>query len=150
MMKDKEKEIVMDKIMIDIKSTIKQIDGDVQTIEMVTEGEIYEKNNSIFLIYHESEVSGMEGSKTMLKISSDSITMTRFGSTNSKIDFDVNHPMESMYRTPYGDFEMKVNTELLEHKIDMDKLSGYIKVDYLLVLEHLSSSENHLEINIRS
>lgn len=140
----------MDKIMIDIKSTIKQIDGDVQTIEMVTEGEMYEKNGSVFLIYHESEVSGMEGSKTMLKLSGDTITMTRFGSTNSRIVFNEEQKMSSMYKTPYGDFEMNVNTDKLTHDINMETLSGYISIKYVIVLEQLSSSENDLEIRIRS
>jgi len=140
----------MSEIMIEIKSTIEQIDGEVHTIEMVTEGELYQKNGSIFLMYYESEVSGMEGSKTMLKISEDTITMTRLGQTNSKIIFDINHPMTSVYHTPYGAFDMNVETESLEKSMDLEKLSGYIDIKYQMILEQLSSSKNHLEIKIKS
>jgi len=140
----------MSEIMIEIKSTIEQIDGEVHTIEMVTEGELYQKNGSIFLMYYESEVSGMEGSKTMLKISDDTITMTRLGQTNSKIIFDINHPMTSVYHTPYGAFDMNVETESLEKSMDLENLSGYIDIKYQMILEQLSSSKNHLEIKIKS
>jgi len=140
----------MSEIMIEIKSTIEQIDGEVNTIEMVTEGELYQKNGSIFLMYYESEVSGMEGSKTMLKISEETITMTRFGQTNSKIIFDINHPMTSVYHTPYGAFDMNVETESLEKSMDLENLSGYIDIKYQMILEQLSSSKNHLEIKIKS
>ncbi|MCH4886938.1 DUF1934 domain-containing protein [Acidaminobacter sp. JC074] len=139
----------MSKIMIDIKSTIEQIDGEEQVIEMLTEGELFEKNGSIYLMYHESEVSGMEGSRTMLKIDHDVITMTRFGGTKSKIVFEVGHPMESVYHTPYGAFDMHVETESLEHSVDVDKLKGHIDIKYQMVLEQVSSSKNHLEINIK-
>ena len=149
-MKSKGKGENMNKIVLDIKSVIKQIDGEENTIEMMTEGELFEKNKSIFLIYYESEVSGMEGSKTMLKISDDTVTMTRFGSTTSKIVFDQAHPMKLVYKTPYGNFNMTVKTSALESSFDLEKLSGYIKVDYEMTLESLSNSINHLEIKIRS
>ncbi len=149
-MKFEDKGEFMNKIMMDIKSTIKQIDGEVQTIEMMTEGELFEKNGSLFLIYHESEVSGMKGSKTMLKLSGDVITMTRFGGTQSKIIFDVKNPMSSLYKTPYGDFDMKVDTSLLKSDIDIKSATGSIEIDYTIVLEKLSSSENHLVIRIKS
>lgn len=149
-MKSKGKGEFMNKIILDIKSTIKQIDGEVNTIDMMTEGELFEKNNSIYLIYHESEVSGMEGSKTMLKISGDTVTMTRFGTTTSKIIFNEMNPMESVYQTPYGNFNMTVKTSTLSTEFDMDKLSGFIKVDYEMTLESLSNSINHLEIKIKS
>lgn len=150
MMKSKEKGDVMSDIVIDIKSTIEQIDGEVQTIEMMTEGELYEKNGSIFLVYMETEVSGMEGSKTMLKISGETITMTRFGGTKSKIVYDVDHPMTSVYHTPYGAFDMKVTTESIEKSLDVDNKSGFISIRYQMVLEQVSSSKNYLEIKIRS
>ena len=141
---------LMNSIIIDIKSDIEQIDGENQTIEMMTEAELYEKNGSIFIIYFESEVSGMAGCKTMLKLSNNTITMTRFGDTNSKIVFDLDQPMTSVYKTAYGDFDMNVTTLNLVTAIDVDNQSGYLEIEYQMVLEHLSSSHNHLVIKVRS
>jgi len=139
----------MNSIIIDIKSDIEQIDGEKHTIEMTTEAELFEKNGSIFIIYFESEVSGMAGCKTMLKLSKDTITMTRFGDTNSKIIFEVDQPMTSVYKTAYGDFDMKVTTMHLKSAIDAKNRSGYLEIEYQMVLEHLSSSHNHLTIKVR-
>jgi uncharacterized beta-barrel protein YwiB (DUF1934 family) len=137
----------MNNIIIDIKSSIDQGQGEVHKIDISTEAEWFEKNGSTFIVYHETEVSGMEGSKTMLKIHGDTITMTRFGATNSKIVYDVNHPMRSAYNTPYGTFEMSVFTEKLDYKLE--ELSGYIHIDYNMALEGVSNSKNQLRISIR-
>lgn len=136
-------------IIIDIKSKIQQDDGEVHEIDMVTEAEWYEKNNSIFLVYMESELSGMAGSKTMLKVQDDQITMTRFGDASSKIVFNIKEPVVSMYKTPYGDFEMSVFTEVLDHNLKADQLLGNIHLEYRMVLENVSTSHNTLNISIR-
>ena len=86
----------------------------------------------------------------MLKIKDETVTMTRFGSTSSKIVFDTNTPMTSLYKTPYGDFDMKVTTHKLEANIDPKKPAGCLEISYQMVLEELSSSHNHLVIRIKS
>lgn len=139
----------MTKILIDIKSTIDQLDDDIQKIEMTTEGELYEKNGHIFLVYHESELSGMEGCKTMLKISDQTVTMTRFGGTTSKMIFDVSEPSKSVYSTPYGQFDLTITTTSLESQFDVDALKGHLKITYNMLLDQVSNSINHLEIRIR-
>lgn len=150
MMKSEKKGAFMTKIIIEIKSTIDQLDDDIQKIEMTTEGELYEKNGHIFLVYQESELSGMEGSKTMLKITGDTVTMNRFGGTSSKMIFDIDHPSKSVYHTPYGDFDMVVTTEYIDKDVDVEKASGHIRIKYNMLLENVSNSINQLEINIRS
>lgn len=140
----------MKNILIEIKSTIEQQEDENHNIEMTTEGEWFEKNGSIFIVYYESEVSGMAGCKTMLKIQEDEITMTRFGDTHSKMVFNVNEPMNSIYKTPYGDFEMSVFTENLEHQLNTETLSGWIDIKYQMILENVSRSVNHLKITVRN
>lgn len=140
----------MHSVMIDIKTDIEQIDGEKQTIEMVTEADLYEKKGSIYIVYFESEMSGMAGCKTMLKITGDVITMTRFGETTSKIVFDVSTPMGSTYQTAYGDFSMNITTHSLASTIDVKNKSGHLDIEYQMVLEEVSSSHNHLVLMVRS
>lgn len=137
----------MNNILIDIRAVIDQLDDDAHIIEMTTEGEWFEKNGSIFMVYYESEISGMEGCKTMLKIHGNTVTMTRYGETNSKMVFQVDHPMVSMYKTPYGNFEMHVETKVMD--IALEDRSGKLHIEYHMTLENLSSSINELTIIVR-
>lgn len=137
----------MNNILIEIKAVIKQTDEEPQVIEMTTEGEWFEKNNALFIVYYESEISGMEGSKTMLKIHDQVITMTRFGQSHSKMVFQAQERSESVYHTPYGVFEMSINTLVLEH--DFNAYRGTLKIEYEMALEAVSTSHNVLEIKVR-
>ena len=52
-----------------LKITGKQFSGDISEdqMEFITEGKLYEKGDSTYLIYDESEFSGFPGCKTTLK-----------------------------------------------------------------------------------
>lgn len=139
----------MENILIKIKSTIEQLEGDKNNIDMSTVGGLFEKGQAIFIVYYESEISGMQGCKTVLKVTGDTITMTRFGDTTSKIIFDKKRPMSSIYHTPYGDFDMEVKTKKLEHNISVSDLCGFINLEYNMMLENVSSSFNKLSIEIQ-
>lgn len=138
----------MKNILVQINSNIDQHDGETHTIEMMSEGQAYEKNGHLYIVYEETEVSGMKGSKTVLKLDNGTVTMTRFGSNNSKMVFNEMHPMTSLYKTPYGDFEMTIETKSLNTDIDLSSYTGMIKIMYSMSLEGVSNSMNHIEIKV--
>ena len=52
-----------------------------ETVEFMTEGKAYKKGGATYLVYEESEMSGLAGVKTTLRIGDDgSVRMKRFGS----------------------------------------------------------------------
>jgi uncharacterized beta-barrel protein YwiB (DUF1934 family) len=102
------------KINLFTKST--QIDktGDKTEIEFYAEGNYVEKNNYIYITYKESEISGMEGTTTTLKMDSNSLSILRFGTYNSKLEFRQNEKTLTNYETPYGNIPIIISTSLLE------------------------------------
>ena len=67
---------------IQIKITGKQFAQDEEDrMEFITEGKLYEKGESRYLIYDESEFSGFPGCKTTLKLTGDCLRMKRIGSS---------------------------------------------------------------------
>ena len=48
-------------------------------MEFITDGQLYVRDDSVYMIYDESEVSGMTGCKTTLKVKGDSVKMRRIG-----------------------------------------------------------------------
>jgi uncharacterized beta-barrel protein YwiB (DUF1934 family) len=130
----------MEHVMLKIHSKQKSCDGEENTIEMITEGKLYEKSNAVYLVYKETELSGMEGSTTTVRLRKDEISMRRFGSSSSDIVFQKGKWHKSNYGTPYGNF----------HIIwDINKGNkGTISIDYHVNLQGLVESSNQLHIKI--
>lgn len=140
----------MQDIMIKIYSVIQQLGDEASVIEFTTEGKFYKSGKVLTIMYKETEVSGMEGAKTSLKIDGDVITMKRLGSGGTEMVFENGKRSTSAYMTPYGEFQMEMRTRLLENCIEVsgDTIKGYFEIDYNLVIKNLSESKNHLRVSI--
>lgn len=126
----------------------KQTDGDGNKIEVVTPGEFYKENNDYYAVYEETELSGMEGTKTTLKISSDKLLLLRVGTTNAEMKFKKNNKDITLYNTPYGALEISVETKDL--KINIDNNGGDVLVNYNLAVAGQKSQNTILEVNIKA
>ena len=138
---------------ITLKIVGKQIYKDVEEeqIEFVTEGKLYEKGDSLYLIYEESEFSGMPGCKTSLKVTGDSLRMKRLGtydrSGNTAIQFEKGKRYRGLYDTPYGAVEMEVLTNYFKKNLDSEG-KGTIDIDYNISLKGLAESRSTLNIEV--
>ena len=139
----------MKEVTLEIFAEIIQETGERQVIDLITEGGIYEKDGAYFLTYDESEMSGMAGSRTVLKIEDDGVTLNRMGLNRSKMIFKLHAPHNSIYHTPHGNFEMKIITHSLDIKMDFIHSKGYLNMKYEMILEAMSQSENTLSIKVR-
>lgn len=110
-----------------------QIDksGDKNEIEFFVEGTYVEISDSIYITYKESELSGMEGTTTTLKIASDSLSIMRFGTYNSKLEFQRGEKTLTNYQTPYGNIPFTINTRLLDIAVRQGEKSN-INLKYAL------------------
>lgn len=133
------------KIDIKMKQVLDKVDKD--NIEFTTEGKFYEKNGKYYIMYDETEVTGMEGCKTTIKIDGHKVYMKRTGSSNSDFEFEKNKTYHSFYRTPYGIFDMTVKTEKLVIAINEDKAKIQIKYD--LDIKDLVKSKNDISIEVK-
>ena len=119
-------------------------------MEFVTEGELYDKGGALYLIYEESEISGMPGFKTRLKITDKTIKMKRIGSgggTGTEMVFEEGKRYNSFYHTPYGPFEMEILTNKMESTMTAEG-TGSVSLDYNMSLKGLVESRNKLEIEL--
>ena len=117
-------------------------------IEVVTPGDFYKKENFYYAVYEETEISGMSGTTTTLKISKDKFSLIRMGSTSAKMDFDKKTKSISMYNTPYGTLELKIETKDLD--IDIDDNGGNVLVNYNMSLSGQTPYNTILKINIKT
>ncbi|WZL73562.1 DUF1934 domain-containing protein [Clostridiaceae bacterium 35-E11] len=137
----------MKNVMLKIEGTQKSVDGEENVIELTTEGKLYEKGSTVYLVYEETEVSGMEGCTTTVKLTKDKVSMKRFGTSNSEIVFEKGRRYETNYNTPYGNFDMQVVTKEIDYAIT-DAKKGHIQIDYHINLQGVAESSNKLKIRI--
>jgi Uncharacterized protein conserved in bacteria len=137
---------VKQKAIISVSSK-QSIDED-ELIEVVTPGSFYKKENCYYAVYEETELSGMRGTTTTLKIGKDKFSLIRMGSTSAKMDFDKKTRNVSMYNTPYGTLELKIETKDLD--IDMNDNGGSVVVNYNMSLSGQTPYSTMLKINIKA
>jgi uncharacterized beta-barrel protein YwiB (DUF1934 family) len=126
----------------------KQTDSDESAIEVVTPGQYYKEEDSYFAIYDETKISGMEGTKTTLKVSPNSFLLTRVGTTNAEMKFKKDSKDITMYDTPYGMLELKLETNDL--KIDLDDNGGEVLINYNLGIAGQKPQNTILKVNIKA
>ena len=137
----------MKNVMLKIRGKQTNLEGEENTIELFTEGKLYTKNGSYYLVYDETEISGMEGSTTTLKIQGKKVSMKRFGSNSSILIFEMGQRHRTEYVTAYGGMTLEVITD----KVDVDISEtgkGKINLFYKLNLANDMESDNHLTIDI--
>lgn len=120
---------------------------DDEGIEVVTPGEFFEKEGSYYAIYNETEISGMEGTKTTLKINKEKVYIIRDGTTSAKMEFEKNKQDISLYNTPYGIMELRIITRDINIKIDDN--GGEIHIKYDMEMEDQEPLETSIYINIK-
>ena len=138
----------MKKVMISIKGSQRYENNEADAIELITDGEYqYSESGVTTFTYMESELTGLEGTRTSFTISPDTVTMQREGKQNSRMVFEEGKKHLFLYDTPYGAATMGVNT----HRISsaLSEKGGDMEIDYILDFEHSVIGHNKFKINIR-
>ena len=132
--------------LISISSRQKAKDEDV--IEVQTPGSYYKEEDLYLAQYNETEVSGMEGTTTTLKIRPDKVLLIREGTTNAQMEFEKNSKYTTLYNTPYGALELVIQTK--ELKINVDEKGGDIFINYNMSIAGQVAQKTELSINIKA
>lgn len=120
---------------------------DEEEMELVTEAQMFERNGVLYLIYDESEISGLEGMKTRLRLDGDSLKMTRTGGGDgaSEMKFEKGERFTNQYMTPMGPVEVEILTNDLINTMTYEE-QGRVFVDYSISLSGLTEGRSKLDI----
>lgn len=124
----------------------KNLDDDI--IEVVTPGKFYKKDNSYYAVYEETEISGMKGTTTTLKIDEEKFTLIRTGTTNTEMKFKKYVRDLTLYNTPHGALDLTVDTK--ELKMEVDNNGGDVFIDYDMIIGNQQVLSTTLKINIKA
>lgn len=129
------------------------------SIEILTEGTLYSKNNATYITYEESEEAGLEDIRTLLKLipggdSKDpALHIHRYSKDGS--DDDTNMILQqglrniTRYKIPkLASLDLEVYTNKLEEDLDEEGY-GRISVDYRIKFDQYYARRNKLEIEVK-
>lgn len=117
---------------VKIISKIKDSEGEVNEMTLFTQATYQSKSDKAYLMYEESELSGLEGTKTLLVYDGETVNIKRYGSVNSNLNIVMDESIENIYKTQYGVFVMHTVGKQI-HWNDEDGIC--IKMRYQLVIE---------------
>ena len=119
-------------------------------MELITEGRFVQKGNALYLIYEESELSGVHGFTTSLKVTDDKVRMKRYekeGGIQTAIEFEKGGKFVGWYDTPFGAIEMEVMTNDIDNNLNPEGF-GTLDIDCSVSLKGLIESRNLLRFEI--
>ncbi|AQS60410.1 DUF1934 domain-containing protein [Desulforamulus ferrireducens] len=134
-------------VLITLKATRWDGENDSETVELISPGTFYTKNNCYYILYKESELTGMADTSTTLKVADKTVTLIRNGSVNMRQVFELGQTHRSLYQNSLGMMEMTVTPWNIE--VDLTDIGGSIKLEYELALDGTAVGTNSLEIIVK-
>lgn len=135
-----------DNVIISIK-TYQDIDGDAEgPIELQTTGKFGVINDKYYIVYKESEMTGFADTTTTIKIWDRSVTVTRKGKYNMKIDYIKGEHNLCLYPTPYGEIGASIKTFDVDYSFK--ESNGWLKVDYTIDADNENFCRNSLNVRV--
>ena len=121
--------------------------GDTTTL--TTECTIADKGTRIEIEYEESEITGLEGSKTKVFFDKDTpslVSILREGAVSTALVFEEGRRHLCVYETPYFPIELCVNTLSLENTLTYN--GGMIKAEYLVEMNGVLAEKTIITISV--
>ena len=117
------------------------------SLEFFTDGQYLFRDNVGCLSYLESEVTGLEGTRTSVIVMPDQVVVDRDGTITSRMVFKEGLKNSFLYNTPFGQATLGVDTRHIRQSVD--ESGGQVEIDYVVDMEHAVVARNKFSITIR-
>ena len=137
----------MKDVIIDINSRFNLEEEEEDQLQFTTDGFYLLEGDTACISYFETEVTGMEGTRTSLFVMPDQVVVDREGTVTSRMVFKEGLKSAFQYATPFGSATMGINTRRIAQ--NMGESGGSVEIDYVVDMEHVVASRNRFEISVR-
>ena len=103
-------------------------------IDLMTEATLYERNGKYYITYEESELTGLVGTRTMLKMDGTTVSMIRTGTYPSELLFAENQRHVGLYHTEFGALTISTHTSRMENTIGEN--GGELAIEYTIEVDN--------------
>ena len=136
-----------DNVIISIKGSQIYEGREPDVTELVTSGTLREDDGGYTISYTETELTGLEGTTTRLRVEGPRVTLLREGSVNSQMIFEVGRKHLSMYETPYGSLAVGVDTQRLHNTLG--PAGGRLEISYAIEIDNLVAGKSLFEMDVK-
>ena len=103
---------------------VSQEEEEVEPVEVITAGDYYKKNGKHYIMYDEV-TEGFDGNtRNVIKLTEDSLDITKKGISNVHMVFEKNKKNVSYYNTPFGSLLIGIDAksvDIAETEDDIDQ-----------------------------
>ena len=124
---------------------IQEVDGEKDSVEVITEGDLVTKNDRTYISYKEyNEDDPKIYSTNLIKIEDDKkVTVIRKGEIESRLILEEGKRHQCYYKTPFGNMMIGIYTE------NINKKGGKLNLKYYLDFNNDLVSNNELKIKVK-
>lgn len=123
-------------------------DLEPETIEIHSVGSYSECEGRVELAYDETEVTGMEGSRTAVSFAKENsgiVSMIREGAVSTVLVFEEGKRHHCIYNTPIMPFEVCVHTMKVENALTTE---GWLNLDYIVEIRGAQAERTKFRMEI--
>ena len=119
---------------------------DIEPVEMITAGDYYKKNGKHYIMYDEV-MEGFDGNtRNIIKLTEDSLDITKKGVANVHMVFEKNKKNASYYNTPFGSLLIGIDAKSVDIAETENNIDVNIKYNLEVNYEHLADCSIVLHI----
>ena len=119
-----------------------------EVLELTTDGTMEFRDGGWNISYQESALTGLEGVTTTFRVEPERVILTREGTLNSQMVFQLGVDHESLYQMPFGALLLTVRATHLFYDIVPD--GGVIDLVYRIEIENTAAGEIDYHLDIRA
>lgn len=119
-----------------------------EVLELTTDGTMEFRNGGWNISYQESALTGLEGVTTTFRVEPERVILTREGTLNSQMVFQLGVDHESLYQMPFGALLLTVRATHLFYDIVPD--GGVIDLSYNINIENQEAGVIDYHLDIRA
>ena len=134
-------------VIISITGVQNDANGERDSAELVTAGKYGFENGECRFTYEESELTGLQGTRTTFTINPMGVVLRREGSLNSEMVFQQGRKNYFLYETPFGSATMGVDTRRID--TSLGEHGGSLELDYNIDFNHTPMGRNKFRINVK-
>ncbi|MBQ3276758.1 MAG: DUF1934 domain-containing protein [Oscillospiraceae bacterium] len=136
----------MKDVIISVTGVQQGADGP-DSMELVTAGQYGVSADEIRLTWEESELTGMEGTRTSLTVQPGSVVLSREGKLNTSMEFEEGKKHYFLYETPFGSATMGLDTHRIRSRLGTH--GGDMEIEYVVDMNQNVVGRNRFYIQVR-
>ena len=117
------------------------------SMQLVTAGQYGVDADKIQMTWVESELTGLEGTRTSITVQPNSVVVSREGELNTTMEFEEGRKHYFLYETPFGSATMGLDTRRIRSRLGLH--GGDMEIEYTIDVDQTIVGRNRFYIQVQ-